>query len=62
MVPTDSVLYGDSHKGRETVRHREALEIKMLIHRENPTLMTSSTSNSSPEAPPPNTLVLGIRA
>ena len=23
MVPTDSVLYGDSHKGRETVRHRQ---------------------------------------
>ena len=65
MVPTDSVLCGDSHKEREKVRQTQTestLEIKALIHGENPTLMTSSTADSSPKAPPPNTLALGIRA
>ena len=65
MVPTDSVLCGDSHEGREKVRQTQTestLEIKTLIHPENPTLMTSSTADSSSKAPPPNTLALGIRA
>ena len=39
-----------------------ALVIEVLIHHEDPTLMTSSKPAYRPKAPPPNTLTLGVRA